>query len=400
MLKMQKKIISSVVFMLVGSLLLTTLGFAQAESEAAFGIRPTKALPDKPETFSYFSYELNPGVVVTDEALVMNHSDFPLQLNLYAVDAITAQNTGTTFVKQGQETMGASKGTGQWIELSQTDLSLEPNEDLVIPFTITIPEDASPGHHVAGLVVEAPISEDDAGNDGSEAQFEVALIRRIGVAVVIDVPGPHIAGLEITGAGLKQQDENGATFIIAIHNTGNIYLKGDGTLQINDLNGNNLALIPVKMDTILPGDSVFLYVTYPIQMEDGEYLIDISLNYEDQTTSLEGLEVTVIDGQPEADAEEITLPPALVEIMGSPLDESMFSINDYILLGALLLALLLAILLLIILLLRRRNQSAQYVESRHPAYRASQMQHHAKHPMQQRTSYRGKNSAVHRPGEK
>jgi hypothetical protein len=93
---------------------------------------------------------------------------------------------------------------------------------MVVPFTITVPWNASPGHHVAGLVVTAP-----PGGEG-EGQFGANVIQQAGVAVVIDVPGLHVAGLEITGACLKEQGDPGATFVVAVRNTGNIFVKGEG----------------------------------------------------------------------------------------------------------------------------------------------------------------------------
>lgn len=186
-----------------------------ADGNVSFGIRPTKAYEGRPETFSYFSYKLVAGAVIFDEALVMNSGDVPVTLKLFAADGITAINGGTAFARQGQETNGVAR----WLSLSVTEISLEPGEDRTVPFTINVPPDASPGHHVAGLVVEAPPSGGAPTGEGG-AQFTTSVVRQGGVAVVIDVSGPHVAGLEITGANLKQQDDQGATFVIAVRNTG------------------------------------------------------------------------------------------------------------------------------------------------------------------------------------
>ncbi len=122
------------------------------DGNMSFGIRPTKADHGRPETFSYFSYQLvAPGAVMSDEALVMNSGDVPVTLKLFAADGITAINGGTSFAGQGQKISGVAG----WLSLAVTEISLEPGKDVVVPFTISVPADASPGHHVAGLVVEA-----------------------------------------------------------------------------------------------------------------------------------------------------------------------------------------------------------------------------------------------------
>lgn len=288
---------------------------AQADGEVSFGIRPTKAFEDRPETFSYFSYELTPGAVLTDEALVMNDGEVPVTLKLYAADGITAINAGTSFGQQGEESTGASRGVSRWLSLSMTEIALEPGEEMVVPFTINVPSDAASGHHVAGLAVEAPPTE------GGEGQLAVNVVRRVGVAVVIDVPGPHVAGLEITRTCLRQQDEQGATFEIDVRNTGNVFVKGEGSLPIADANGEELASIPLSMDTVLPEDATIFQVTHPVRLADGDYLLTVFLDYEGKTAVLEGVGMKVKGGQPEVGCdppEQRALPPTDITVIGPP----------------------------------------------------------------------------------
>jgi hypothetical protein len=302
---------------LVGAGLALLVGprIAQADGEVSFGIRPTTAFEDRPETFSYFSYELTPGAVLTDEALVMNDGEVPVTLKLYAADGITAQNAGTAFAKQGQESTGASAGDSHWLSVPVTNIALEPGQEMIAPFTISVPSDASPGHHVAGLVVEGPPSE------GGEGQLAVNVVRRVGVAVVIDVPGPHVAGLEITGTCLRQQDEQGATFEIDVRNTGNVFVKGEGSLPITDGNGEEIASIPLSMDTVLPEDATTFQVTHPVHLTDGDYLLTVFLDYGGKTAVLEGVEMKVKGGQPElgcAPPEQRALPPTDITVIVPP----------------------------------------------------------------------------------
>lgn len=306
----------SLALAVVSLALLAEAGIALADGNVSFGIRPTRAYEDRPQTFSYFSYELVPGSVMSDEALVMNSGDVPVTLKLFAADGITAVNGGTAFARQGQETNGVS----QWLSLAASAFSLEPGEEMVVPFTINVPSNASPGHHVAGLVVAAPSSGETSRTGEGEAQFTARVVRQAGVAVVIDVPGPHVAGLEITGAELKQQDDQGATFVIAVRNTGNIFLKAEGSLLITDREGKELASVPLNMGTVLPGDTTTFQVTYPVHLADGQYLVTAALEYADgQVAPLEGAEVQVIDGQPEVKGEfkGPVLPPAITDIVGT-----------------------------------------------------------------------------------
>lgn len=143
--------------------LLGGYGLAQADGGISFGIRPTQAYADRPETFAYFSHELAAGSILTDAVLVLNSGSEPVTLKLYAADGITAVNGSTAFVQRDQEKSGVSR----WLTLSADEVSLEPGEDRAVPFTIIVPSDASPGEHVAGLVVEsAPGETAQPGKEG------------------------------------------------------------------------------------------------------------------------------------------------------------------------------------------------------------------------------------------
>ena len=353
---MKKKLLVAIVVSGLGLAFLALSGFAQADGEVSFGIRPTKADPDRPETFSYFIHELVPGAVLTDEALLINSGAVPLTLKLYAADGITAINGGTAFAHQDVEAAGASRGVSRWLSLSVTETPLQPGEDRVVPFTIDVPSDTLPGQYVAGLVVEALSSGlASSSTGGDEAQFAVTVIRRVGVAVVIDIPGPHVAGLEISDASLRQQDDQGATFVIGVHNTGNIFMKAVGSLLITDRNGVELAAIPLRLDTILPGDATTFHISHPYRLADGEYLLTVVLNYEGESAILEGVEVTVKDGQPEGEEEESILPRALTELFPAAAEEPALAIWLYALGAAALLVL--AAVPLVIVLRRRRRQA-------------------------------------------
>ena len=294
--------------------LLAGSAMAQTDSQIRFGIRPTEAYEDRPETFTYFSYQLAPGEVLTDAALILNSGFVPVSLHLYAADGFTAVNTGTAFTLKGEDALGQSVGTRRWLSFSDTDFRLEGAEEVIVPFTVTVPLDATPGHHVAGLVVKAPPKGEGSSVGEDEGQFAAIVVQQAGVAVVIDVPGPHIAGLEIISTCMKTQGDLGATFVIGVRNTGNIMLKAEGSLSVMDLNETELASVPLEMGTVLPGDTTTFQVDHPVRLGDGGYLLSDVLNYEGKTATLEGIELRVKDGQPEVgcDAEEEAEPPASI----------------------------------------------------------------------------------------
>ena len=295
------------------------------EAEASFGIRPTEANPDKPETFSFFSHEILPGETIEDAAMVENHGGARGTAKIYVVDGITAINGGTTFTSDGYQT----HGTLNWLGLEVVEVTLDPGESALVPFTVSVPADAAPGEHVAGLVVEG-FDPSETDGDG----FGVAVVKRTGVAVLVDVPGVRFADLDITGVGLSQQDDSGAVFLLDVRNKGNVSLRGSGVLTIKDSKGNELATAPFDMDTILPEDQTSFYINAPILLEDGDYLIDATADYgasrgdEVGTAAfIQNVEVTVVDGQPKVEkvVPKADAPPEVVSIGG--IEETETSVN-------------------------------------------------------------------------
>lgn len=287
---------------------------AQEADGVSFGIRPTKAIEGQEETYSYFSYRVSPASVFYDEALILNNGDKTVTLKLYAADAVTALNGGTGFVGHGQEAMGMSRGASTWVTPSMSEIVLAPGEEIKVSFEVNVPADASPGQHIAGLVVEGG---PDIASIDAESGVEVETIRRVGVAVVMDVSGEKVAGLEINDISLYQQGDEGTTFVVDVKNTGNIFFQAKGFFIVTDRNAERvITTIPLNFDTVLPGDSVTFYVPRAARFADGKYLLSIVLEYEGKRATLEGIGMNIKDGQPQIEGQvfENVFTPEEIEV--------------------------------------------------------------------------------------
>jgi hypothetical protein len=326
---MNKTNLSNSISRICSFLLVFLIGFgfthgavlAQSNDQTSFGIRPTKSYEGKPETSSYFSYESAAGTVINDEALVINDGKVPVVLKLFAADGITAQNGGTSLV--GPNDPGARHGVlvSNWISIPTDQVSLNPGEQKTIPFTITIPVDALPGQHVGGLMVESvPTAANVSTNGNNQAQFTVNVVKRVGVAIVVDIPGKHTSALVVDKIGFETQDKNGATFAIKVNNIGNTLITAQGNFMVKDQKGNVLASLPVKVDTILPGDSTTIYLFEPLNLADGDYYMSIGLIYDGGTAILENIDLKMRQGIAVAGGADIlkqesqNLTPAVIKI--------------------------------------------------------------------------------------
>jgi hypothetical protein len=327
-------------------------GIAQGQENIAFGIGPARADPENPETLAYFVHTLSPGAALTDEARIQNSGDAAIVLRLYAADALSSIGGGPGFAHEGQELNGGR----HWVSPAMAEVSLGPGEEALVPFTIEVPPDASPGEHTAGLVVEAAPSEETllagqappTGED--DVAFVVRVVARSAVAVLVEVPGPRVAALEITDVVMREQDEQGADFRVYVRNLGNIRVRGEGFLVIRDRDGRELASVPTTMGSVLPGDTTYVNVRHPDNLADGDYLLGARLGYQatrgdevGEAAFMEGVELKVKDGQPEVrevpEEGEPSEGTTQILILGLPEEEEVLPIGRYVAVGAVLLAL-------------------------------------------------------------
>ncbi|MBD7918659.1 hypothetical protein H9657_10280 [Cellulomonas sp. Sa3CUA2] len=132
---------------------------------------------------------LDPGATVTEHVTVTNFSERAATFLVYAADGMVS-GSGDFDVPGA----GATADGGAWVELGEVpgaqrvdgtlELTLDAGAAVTVPLTITVPADATPGDHPAGVVAEL-VSGDD-----------VRLAARVGTRLHLRVAGDVVAALE------------------------------------------------------------------------------------------------------------------------------------------------------------------------------------------------------------
>ncbi|MEV0902805.1 DUF916 domain-containing protein [Actinoplanes sp. NPDC049802] len=214
--------------------------------------------PKGPNGRPALDYKLDPGATVTDHVAVTNHSKQPLTLRVYAHDAFITAGGGFDLRAGNAVPIDA----GQWIKLGQQRITLPASSRVVVPFTLTVPTNATPGDHAAGVVASLVAdTTDTAGN-------KVSVDHRVGSRVYLRVTGPLQPSLTVTDVKIQGATSGNplrlprvtATFTVA--NTGNVRLGGTPSARIEGPFGlgartTTAAAIP----EILPGGSLTSTVT-------------------------------------------------------------------------------------------------------------------------------------------
>lgn len=207
--------LSAVVGVLVLAFAVFT-GSAFAIEYGGFGGRPAYPRADNPRTESIFVHTLEPGQVQVEGILMVNNSAERKTILVYATDSTPSTGGAFACEQAGQE----KNDVGAWITLENSEVTLEPGEGGIIPFTIAVPQNASVGEHNGCIVTQ-----EKKESTGEEAG--ISLSFRTGLRVAITIPGELIRELEIAGLVVTQRADGSFIINPQVRNTGNVSIDAD-----------------------------------------------------------------------------------------------------------------------------------------------------------------------------
>ncbi|MEU3980959.1 DUF916 domain-containing protein [Streptomyces sp. NPDC026672] len=224
---------------------------AGGTGRTTFGVQPSAA--KKPDARPNFSYGATPGARVTDHIAVFNYGGKPLTLRLYAQDAFTTADGGFDLFAANHRPADA----GSWIEVGRSRVKVPARSRVIVPFTLRIPQKATPGDHVGGIVASLAADATDKKGD------RVAVDQRVGARVYLRVAGeltPRLAveDLRTVYHGTANPFGTGsATITYTLRNTGNVRLAAHQTVSVRDgLGGTARTARPGDLPELLPGDEI------------------------------------------------------------------------------------------------------------------------------------------------
>ncbi|WP_433083568.1 WxL protein peptidoglycan domain-containing protein [Dactylosporangium sp. CA-052675] len=238
---------------LAATLLLGTPAGAEPTPSGSitWAVQPSSANgPDSRKEFSYL--DLKPGTVIHDYVAVTNFSAAPVTFQIYATDALNGNNG----VLQLQPAAEKPKDIGSWVTMQKTSVTLKPNERAIEPFTLTIPQTATPGDHTGGVLASIGVEENSANGP-------VKVDRRLGVPLYLRVSGPLSPGIAIESVsaayhGTANPFGGGSTDVtLTVHNTGNVRLNLSPEVAVKGLYWVKVAGVTGQtLPNLLPGSSV------------------------------------------------------------------------------------------------------------------------------------------------
>ena len=194
-------------------------GTAGAEVPVTWSVRPAAAADGS--TRPNFVLEAEPGATVTDELVVTNDGAVNLVLGVYVSDAFNTAE-GETDLLAGDE---RPRDVGAWTRTDTSSITVPAGGQVTVPFTVTVPEDATAGDHVGGIVTSLTVTEE--GVDGTRVKVE----RRLGSRIYLRVTGdlrPELTFTELSAqyhASINPFAPGTMELTYTVENTGNVRLR-------------------------------------------------------------------------------------------------------------------------------------------------------------------------------
>ncbi|RII15095.1 hypothetical protein DSC45_19560 [Streptomyces sp. YIM 130001] len=218
--------------LLVAGLFVLPAPPAGASDGAPWSLAPATSGGSRPAADGrpYFYLEGEPGSVLEDTVTVTNEGDEPRTVRLRGADA---DNTGDGGLSV---TGGArAKGSGAWITPARRKVTVPARTRAEVPFSMTVPADATPGDHPAAVVA-----------DGSG--------RETGVRVHLRVSGPTLSALTV-----EDVEAGSDSIAYSLVNRGNTVLRPKLAVRADGVLGRLVdrpaRALPVEL---LPGRRVEL----------------------------------------------------------------------------------------------------------------------------------------------
>ncbi|MFD6427097.1 WxL protein peptidoglycan domain-containing protein [Streptomyces sp. NPDC060198] len=168
---------------------------------------------------SSFGYSVNPGGKTEDAMVVANHGTTALTLAVYTADGFTTDKGQLDLLTRDKK----SRSVGAWVRAAHGTVTVAPGKTVQVPFTVSVPDDATPGDYVGGILTSLGQPDDAEG---------IAVDRRLGIRIKLRVSGalrPKLAveDLHVSyGGSAGPFGQGDATVTYSLHNTGNALLSG------------------------------------------------------------------------------------------------------------------------------------------------------------------------------
>jgi hypothetical protein len=229
-----------------------------AHADDTDGISGTPASETGADGRSRFSYEVAPGQQLVDNYQVTNTGTTSQVMRVFSADAFNTDDGSYGLLDTDAESVDA----GAWVTFANgarfVDVPLGPGESQLVTFTLSVPADAAPGDHAAGIVISV-----------TSPQGQILVDRRVATRLYVRVPGDLQAALTVGSIASSYQPsinpiDGTTTVTFTVRNSGNIALGATMIVGVDTYLGISAApIVREELSEMLPRSTREITMTVP-----------------------------------------------------------------------------------------------------------------------------------------
>ncbi|WP_415949622.1 WxL protein peptidoglycan domain-containing protein [Streptomyces sp. KLOTTS4A1] len=245
----------TVVTLVLGLLLAGRAPYAHAADNGLWSVFPASSDgKDGAAKKPYFRMRADPGSTIKDKVTISNLAKETVTFLVYGADAYNTPRDGGFAVREKSE---KQRTVGRWTRLKHTEVTIPGGEKATVPFTLTIPREATPGDHPGAIVA---LDKRVARAKGTGFGIRQA----VGARVYLQVNGKRTPELDIKDVSFDYEVPlipglgDSATISYTLVNSGNTLLEPRVDLKAKGLFGrtsfrSDADRLPAEL---MPGQSV------------------------------------------------------------------------------------------------------------------------------------------------
>lgn len=198
---------------------------------SALGVNSVRAIEGESIVLSPASKRLNAtaGEKVNGTLKVINDGTSSYDFAVYASPYSVANGSYTPNYDEKK----ANADLYTWVTFEKKRYTLNPGENIEVPYTIQVPADAAPGGHYGVLFAETEVANENSG--------QIARKKRVGSIVYATVKGDYITAGRQVSANIDWLQLGGPiTATLSVENTGNSDFVMTELIQVKNVLGGTV----------------------------------------------------------------------------------------------------------------------------------------------------------------
>lgn len=245
---------TNILTILLATLLLTAVGVGAAQANP-----PAQAASPADTTSVRLASPLRqvlsvaPGGSHQGEIVLVNGSDQATTVQVSQVDFLPTEE-GSSYPEPGT----LPRSNADWLEVVRRDVQIPAGEQVVVPYSIRVPNDSSLAGSYWSMILLTP-SDAAAVQETQEGEVQTTIRTqfRYGVSVVTNLGDSGESELSFKNPQFERPQDGAATHLqVSLQNTGERLLTPKVQLELFDAGGTQVNRLEAQVEWIFPGTSV------------------------------------------------------------------------------------------------------------------------------------------------